>query len=191
MALIPQDVISADDPTLSTQNQVLQAQIAQLQAITAQVPQIQANMIPAMVYSQYPFGFKNELLVNAGAREGVATGSAATYRGVFIGVTTQVFADSAVVQTIFDPNFKMAVRIGESGTDALIVGGALPIANSIAKGGPIAPGDIVYTAAPGIPYGSPVAVISATSTSADNLFENATLKFAYDINQIQSIMIEN
>jgi cell shape-determining protein MreC len=189
--LTPRDIISADDPTLPAQNQVLQAQVAQLQTIAAQeATRIAANTIPAMVYSQYPFGFKNELLVNVGANEGVATGSAATYQGVFVGTVAHVFAESAVIQTVFDPSFKMAVRVGNDGVDALLQGGAYPDATSIAKGSAIASGNIIYTAAPGIPYGLPVAVVAATSTSPDNLFENASLNFAYDINNIQAIVIQ-
>ncbi len=190
-ALTQHDIISADDPTLPAQNQALQAQIAQLQTIAAEAPQATtANTITAMVYSQYPFGFKNELLINAGTNEGVATGSAVMYQGVFVGTVTQVFTNSAAVQTVFDPNFKMAVRVGNGGIDALLQGGAYPSAGSIAKGSAIAAADIVYTAAPGIPYGLPVAVIAATSTSADNLFENASLNFAYNINNIQAVVIQ-
>jgi cell shape-determining protein MreC len=189
-ALTPHDIISADDPTLPAQNEALQAQIAQLQTIASQAPQIPANTIPAMVYSQYPFGFKNEILINAGSNEGIATGSAATYQGVFVGTVTQVFANSAVIQTVFDPGFKMAVRIGNGGVDALLQGGAYPNVGSIAKGSAIIADDIVYTAAPGIPYGLPIAAVAATSTSADNLFEQASLNFAYDVNNIQAVVVE-
>ncbi len=196
-ALIPHDIISADDPSLPEQNQALMAQLAQLQTIATQAPHVPADAISAMVYSRYPFGFKNELLINAGEREGVATGSTATYQGVFVGTVIEVFADSAVVQTIFDPSFKMPVRIGSSqgggntpNVDALVEGGADPKIASIAKGSALAAGDVIYTAAPGIPYGLPVAVIAATSTSADNLFEEAALNFAYDINNVQTVVIQ-
>ena len=187
-ALGPQNVISSDDPALPAQNQVLQAQLAQLQVIAAQLPQNPSNDIRAMVYSQYPFGFKNELLVDAGSNQGVAQGNAVTFQGIFIGNVAQVFPDSAAIQTVFDPGFKMPVRIG-SGVDALFTGGPDPAAGSISKGAAFFVGDIVYTAAPGTPYGLPIAVIAATSTSADNLFEQASLNFAYDVNSIQTVLI--
>jgi cell shape-determining protein MreC len=188
--LAPNNIISSDDPALPAQNEALQAQLAELQNIAAQIPQNPQNDIRVMVYSQYPFGFKNELLVNAGANEGIATGSAVTFQGIFIGSVVQDFSDSAVVQTVFDPTFKLPVRIGSSGADALLVGGAYPKAMSIAKTAPIANGDIVYTAAPGIPYALPVAVVNATDTSADNLFQEASLDFAYDINGVETVLIE-
>jgi cell shape-determining protein MreC len=188
----PRNIISSDDPTLPAQNEVLQAQVAQLQVVSSQIPRDTnpANEIRAMVYSQYPFGFKNQLLVNAGADAGVATGSAVIFQGVFIGTVQAVFANSSAVQTVFDPNFKIPVRIGNAGIDALFVGGTDPRATSIAKNANIAVQDIVYSAAPGMPYGLPIAIIAATSTSADNLFQQASLNFAYDINNIQTVVIE-
>jgi len=71
----------------------------------------------------------------------------------------------------------------------LLVGGAYPKIGSIAKGAPVAAGDIVYAAAPGMPYGLPVADVNATGTSADNLFQEASLEFAYSINDAQAVLI--
>jgi cell shape-determining protein MreC len=188
----PRNIISSDDPTLPAQNQALQAQVAQLQVVSSQIPRDTnpANEIRAMVYSQYPFGFKNQLLVNAGTNSGVATGSAVMFQGVFVGTVQSIFSDSAAIQTVFDPSFKMPVRIGNTGVDGLLVGGTDPKVTSIAKDAAIIEGDIVYSAAPALPYGLPIAIVSATSTSADNLFEQASLNFAYDINGIQTVLIE-
>jgi cell shape-determining protein MreC len=179
-----------DDQSFAAQNEALQAQLAELQGIAAQIPQNPQNQIRAMVYVQYPFGFKNELLVNAGSNQSVVIGKAVTFQGIFIGTVTGVFPDSAVVQTIFDPAFKMPVRIGAQSYDALVVGGADPKATSIAKDAEIVSGDVIYTAAAGLPYGLPVGVINATSTSGDNLFEEASVNFGYDINAIQSVLIQ-
>jgi rod shape-determining protein MreC len=180
-----------DDPTLAAQNETLQAEIAQLQSVATQIPQNPQNEIRAMVYLQYPFGFKNELLVNAGTNEGVATGSVVTFQGIFVGVVAQTFSDSAIVQTVFDPTFKMPVRIGSQGVDALLVGGDDPAATSISKSATVVAGDVVVTAAPGIPYGLPVGSVNATTTSADNLFQDASLNFAYDENNIQTVLIQH
>ena len=176
--------------TLADANEVLQAQVAVLQGVANQMPQNPRNQIRAMVYLQYPFGFKNELLVNAGTNEGVATGSAVTFQGIFLGTIIRTFPDSALMQTVFDPSFKMPIRIGSQGVDALLVGGSDPKATSMARSAAVAANDIVVTAAPGIPYGLPVGTIAATSTSADNLFQEATLNFTYDVNNIQTVLIQ-
>lgn len=180
----------ADQANLAAQNEALQAQLSELQDIAAQIPQDSQGNIRAMVYAQYPFGFKNEVLVNAGSDSGVISGKAVTFQGVFIGTVTQVFPKSAIVQTVFDPGFKMPVRIGSRGVDGLLVGGAYPKADSIAKSASIEVGDVIYTDAPGLVYGLPVGVVNATDTSADNLFQEASLNFAYDINMVQTVLIE-
>lgn len=179
----------ADDQTLAAENDALNAQLATLQVVASQLPTSTPSEIRAMVYSRYPMNFRNELLVNAGESAGVAQGATVIFQGMLIGQVKSVFPDSAVVQTIFDNSFKMPVRIGASGANGLLQGGSYPIVGSIASNAAIAPGDIVYSAAPGLPYALPVAQVISTSTSADSLFEQATLSFPYDVNNIETVLI--
>ena len=174
---------------LIAENDVLKAQLAALQAIQAQLPTSTPDAIRAMVYSRYPMNFKNELLVNAGTREGVVQGSAAVYQGMLLGQVVSVYPDSALIRTIFDDGTRMPVRIGAHGYDGLLQGGAEPLVGSIAAGDAIAAGDIVYTAAPGMPYALPIAEVTATGTSPDNLFEQASIDIPYDINNVQTVLI--
>ncbi len=179
----------ADNQTLAAQNDVLQAQLATLQTVASQLPTSTPHAIRAMVYSRYPMNFRNELLVNAGANDGVMSGSAVMFQGMLIGQVQKVFANESLVQTTFDNDLKMPIRIGTSGIDGLLQGGADPMVGSIANTAAIAPGDIVYSAAPGIPYAQPIAEVVATSTSADSLFQQATLSFPYDINNVETVLI--
>jgi cell shape-determining protein MreC len=179
----------ADSPTLAAQNDALQAQLATLQVVASQVPTSTPNAIRAMVYSRYPMNFRNELLVNAGSDEGVVSGDAVTFQGMLIGQVQKVFANESLVQTIFDNNLRMPVRIGSAGTDGLLRGGADPVVGSIARTAAIVPGTIVYSAISGIPYAQPIAEVMATSTSADSLFQQATLNFPYDINNVETVLI--
>jgi rod shape-determining protein MreC len=178
-----------ESPTLAAQNDALQAQLAALQVVASQLPTSTPNTIRAMVYSRYPMNFRNELLVNAGANVGVTSGAAVMFQGMLIGQVLKVFPDESLVQTIFDNDLKMPVRIGASGTDGLLQGGADPVVGSIANTAAVAPGAIVYSAAPGIPYAQPIAGVVATSTSADSLFQQATLSFPYDINNVETVLI--
>lgn len=179
----------AADPTLAAQNDALQAQLAVLQVMASQLPTSTPNAVRAMVYSRYPMNFRNELLVNAGSDEGVASGNAVTFQGMLVGQVQKVFENESLVQTIFDNDLKMPVRIGSAGIDGLLQGGADPMVGSIAGTAMIAPGDIVYSAAPDIPYAQPIAEVMATSTSADSLFQQATLSFPYDINNIETVLV--
>ena len=50
--------------------------------------------------------------------------------------------------------------------------------------------DVVVTADSNFPYGLPVGVVRDVSISKDNLFEEATINFSYDINSIETVLIE-
>lgn len=187
--LSPQNMSQADPNSLSAENVTLKAQLAELRTVQSELPVASQGYLRAMVYSRYPMNFKNEILVNAGANEGVVVGKAVLFGNIFIGKVTNVFSDSALIQTVFDGDFKMPVRVGSSGYDALCVGGAYPKAGSISKNASLTSGDVVITADPNFPYGLPVGVVRDVSLSADSLFEEATINFAYDINSIQTVLI--
>lgn len=182
--------LAPDGQNVAAENEVLKAQLAELATLQAELPTSTAQSVRAMVYSQYPFGFKNELMVNAGANQGVTQGDPVLYRGVLVGQVTQVWNDGAAVQTIFDTNLRMPVRIGVKGYDGLLEGGLYPVVGSVAKNADVVSGDVVYAAVAGLPYGLPVAEVQSTSTSADSLFQQASLSFAYDINQVQTVLIQ-
>ena len=176
--------------SVTPQNEILAAQLAEVQSVIAQIPTAPSSTIRAMVFSRYPMNFKDELSVNVGTSEGVVSGKAVLFQGVLIGVVQKVFSDSALVTTVFDPSFKLPVRIGNTGIDALLRGGAYPQTFSIAKNAKIGAGDIIIAAGPGIPYGLPVGTIANLSPSPDDLFDQASLNFAYDINGVETVLIE-
>ena len=178
-----------DAQNLAAENDALKAQLATLAVVASQLPTSTQNTVRAMVYSRYPMNFRNELLVNAGSDDGIAVGAAVTFQGMLLGQVQKVFSGTAIVQTIFDNALKMPVRIGGGGADGLLQGGSDPVVGSIASNAPVKPGDIVYSAAPGIPYALPIAQVVATSTSADSFFQQATLSFPYDVNNVETVLI--
>lgn len=184
------NAFGTNDQNLAAENETLKAELAKLQVIVSQLPTEPPSVIRAMVYTRYPLNFRNEFLVNAGSGEGVIQGKAVLFQGVLVGIVEKVFADSALVKTIFDPSIKMPVRIGGHGYDALLIGGDYPKASSILKTAAIQSGDIIYAADPTLPYGLPIGEVLTTSTSPDNLFEEATLSFAYDLGGIETVFIQ-
>ncbi len=185
----PRATGEAQAPSSAAENETLLAEIAALQSVASAIPTSTQAYLRAMVYSRYPLNFRDEILINAGANEGVQVGKAAVFQGILVGTVEKSFADSSLVATVFDANFKMPVRVGSKGFDGLLAGGAYPRVISIGKGSPIEPGDIVYAAAPDLPYGMPLGIVEATSSSPDNLFEEASLGFAYDVNTIQTVLV--
>lgn len=179
----------ADSTSTAAETEVLQAEIDQLQVMQLQLPTSSVAYVKAMVYSRYPLNFKNQLLVNVGSNNGIDIGAAAVFQGILIGQVEKVFPNYSIVQTVFDNGVKMPIRIGSAGADGLLLGSSYPTVGSISNSASIAIGDVVYSAAPGLPYGLPIGTVSATSTSADSLFQQATLNFSYDLNSIQTVLI--
>lgn len=152
------------------------------------------------ILSQYPFNFKHQYLVSGGKDRGIQSGdialvpceandSSGAYPGIFIGKVDETFADSAIVKTIFDASFEAAVRIGESGIDALLKGGAEPRLTLIPRRAKIAEGDIIYTASENTPYGIAIGSVKKVEVAEDSVFLEASLSLKYDISVIRKLVI--
>jgi len=180
----------ADQSGIMAENETLKAELAKLDTVVGQLPTSSPGTIRSMVYSRYPLNFKNELLIDAGANDGAAAGKGVVFQGVLVGTIYQVFTNGSLVQTVFDPGFRMPVRVGTSSVDGLLQGGTEPIVVSIAKDATVRPGDIIYAAAPGIPYALPIGEVGDVSVSANALFQQASINFAYDMNGIKTVEVE-
>lgn len=176
-----------DSVRLATENASLSAQLATLGAVARQLPTSTIGRIPALVYSSYPLNFKNEITVDAGVDQGVALHDAVLFEGDLIGTVRAVAPQSAVVQTIFDPNFKLPVRIGGQGYSALLVGGPYPSVESIPKTAVIVPGDVVMSVASSVPYGAAVGTIASIGVAPNNLFDEAQVSLPYDMSEVQAV----
>ena len=145
--------------------------------------------LPAFVYSRYPFGERNTLVIDKGRLSGVESGQAATLHNVLVGRVREVSPRSATVETLFDPKFKLAVRVGPDGVDALLVGGNEPKVTLMAKDANIDAGDIVISAEKELSYGIAIGTIAEIMISSDNLFKEATLEVPYRPSRIHLLLI--
>jgi rod shape-determining protein MreC len=184
------DKNSGEAKQLIFENETMKAEVAKLRAVQSELSERASNYLIALVYSRYPFNFKNELLVNVGARDGVAPGSAVIFGGILIGEVERVFDGTSLIMTVFDNRFKLPVRIGDGGVQSLLQGGSSPKAALIPREAGITAGDIVYSASPNFPYGLPIGEITDVKISSDQLFNEAQLKFGYDANSIMTVLIE-
>ncbi len=177
----------ADYSALVAENQALKAEIAAF----AKVERLSGQAgLAAAVYSRYPLNFKNQILVAVGGDAGVALGQAAILpEKILVGRVEKVFAASALVQTVFDPGFQAAVRVGENGVEALFAGGGEPKLTLIPKDAEIKTGDVVYAADPAFPYGFAIGEVGEIRFSEGDLFREATLKFAYDLNGLRAVLL--
>lgn len=188
---------SGEYQNLVLKNESLNAEVAGLQQIKKNLPARSSVFLPVFVYSRYPFNFKNELLVNAGANQGIESGqtavivpnSSASSSLILVGKVEKVFENVSLVQTIFDSRFQSAVRIGGSGTNALLKGGNEPELSLIPNDAKVANGDVVYSASPDFPYGLAIGSVGNIRISSNQLFQEADVETNYNPNELQSLEI--
>lgn len=180
---------------LVIENEALKAKLAELEggvrAAGAVGPSLRAD-----VFSHYPFNVKNQILINAGAAQNVKVGDAALLTAsssdsVLLGKVIKVFRETALIETVFDEGWQSAVRIGQAGHEALFAGGSEPKLSFIAKDVAIVPGDAVYSVDPAFPYGVAIAEVKSVALSNDQIFQEAELRFPYDLSQIRAVAIKS
>ena len=181
---------------IEKENLILKSQIAELEILKPFLPQIKyPNLKLAFVYLRYPFNFKNEILINLGEKD-VKIGDIAVLPSfeknnfILVGKVKKVFENYAVVQTLFDSDFKLSVKISTS-SEALFVGGPFPKLTLIPRQNKINYDDIVYVADSSLSYGLIIGKVGEIKNISNTLFNEATLILPYDLNSIGAVGVLN
>ena len=145
----------------------------------------------ARVYSTYPFNNRHELLVALGQTDGIKEGMPAVLPGnVILGQVAKVFENHSLIRTVFDPEWKLSVRLGDVGINSLLVGGPEPRLTLINKKSPLNEGDLIYSAASGFPYGSLIGRVGQVIDSPTAVFKEAEVVFPYELdNKVTELQI--
>ncbi len=178
---------------LKQENQDLRAQIQHLTDF--ELPNENYGTAPsdekylrAKVFSTYPFNIKNEITVNAGEKQGVKLGTIATIGdNILVGQIIKVFDNASIIQTIFDPNLELPVRIGKEEINGMLQAGAEPKVILIEK--PVGVGDVVYSAVAEFPYGLKIGEITQIKESAAGVFKEASIKIPFTVSELREIKI--
>ncbi len=110
-------------------------------------------------------------------------------KDILVGQVTEVFENSSVIQTIFDPSWQSPVRIGDEETNGLFQGGNEPKVVLIEKDKPIKTGDIVYSVSQEFPYGLKIGEVIEIRQTAAGVFKEATLKMPFNVNELREVNI--
>ncbi|HUX35497.1 MAG TPA: rod shape-determining protein MreC [Candidatus Paceibacterota bacterium] len=195
LLLVPQSNQNIDFKNLALENESLKTEIAKLQIMRSTSSSGTSGMLQVFVYSNYPFNLKSQLLVSGGAGDGVKTGqpvfvSSPSSIPVLIGKVTEVFAKDSLVETIFDSNFQLSVKVGSAGVSSLLKGGNSPRLTLMPKDAKVNEGDAVYSSEQDYPFGMPLGLAKNISLSSGQFFEEADLETAYNPNDLQSVFID-
>jgi cell shape-determining protein MreC len=172
------------------ENDVLRSSLAQKTAASNRLSTFNNfSVVPAFVYSRFPFNFREEISVAVGARDNIAVGDVivlpvSDQGAILFGSTIAVSQTVSHAMTIFDALWKSPVRIGSSGVQGLLVGGLSPRITFISRTADVSVGDIIYNADSRFPFGLTIGQIKRIESSADSGFRQADIKFSYDPSDI-------
>ncbi len=146
------------------------------------------KIIRSKVYSSYPFSNKSLIEINSGSKNGVLKGDAVLYENVYlIGEVSEVYDDFSIVKTIFDPSWKMSVKVGPQFADSLFVGGRNPKLSLISKKYDIKNGDNVISASKFYSYGLAIGKVDSLINSSGSGFLESEIIFPYDLALISEV----
>lgn len=174
---------------LKQENENLKAQI-QLLKVNSQKSTVNNNFITAKVFSAYPFNIKNQITINAGKNQGIEKLMVVTIsENILVGQIIEVYKNSSLVRTIFDPDWQLPVRIGEEGIDGLFQGGGEPRVILIEKEKPLQLNDVVYSASQEFPYSLKIGEIAEIKESAAGVFKEALLKMPFNVSELREVNV--
>lgn len=166
---------------LETENEALRAQISEATfGFTNDVK----------VYSSYPFNSRKNISISHGKDRGFQKGNAVTVKNkMLVGQIIEVLDSSSIVKTIYDPEWKIAVRIGEKETDGLLQGGLYPQIDLIKNGADIKEGDLVFSANPDLPYGLEIGKIKSLRETVGAPFLKAEVELKINLNELRNVSV--
>ncbi|MDD5547516.1 MAG: rod shape-determining protein MreC [Candidatus Pacebacteria bacterium] len=177
---------------LLLENESLRAKILELESLQSKT--VKENGIiykTAYAHLTYPFSHRNLFTINFGSNDGAERymGVAAA-PGILMGQIMEVYPNISIVKSIFDSNFKTAVRIGDYGVDALFEGGNEPVASMVKKGKEIKVSDAVYSASADFPYGMKIGEIKEIlNSNKEGVFNKASVGVNYNLNEIREVFV--
>jgi cell shape-determining protein MreC len=169
---------------LREENQKLELELLNLKNGNHSFKEI--NGLEAKVFSAYPFADRSEIIIGAGDSDGIMVGDAVICEGVLVGRIKETGDKTSVVQTVFDPEFQVPVRIGEAETDALYVGGMNPKLNMIDSAETLKQGELIYSAAADLPYGLGM---GRTLEISEGALKEASLEPLLEIKKLRNVVI--
>lgn len=148
----------------------------------------QHGKVTAKVYSLYPFANRSELTINKGEDAGLKEGMAVVLENsILVGKIKVVYKNSSVVQTIFDKNFKIPVRIGEQETDAFYNGGFTAKLSLIDAKSSADENDFIIAADKELPYGLVLGKLKDVSDNGP--LKEAKLQPLYELKNLRNVVV--
>lgn len=144
----------------------------------------------AFVFSSYPFNNQRLLGINLGSDDGIKElMPVMASPGIVAGQIAKVFPKYSLVKTIFDPTFKIPVRVGWLGLETLLEGGSQPTLTLIKKDQDLTSGEPVYSAGIQFPYGMKIGDVGSKIQVQNEYFKKADIILLYTTNDLKIVYV--
>lgn len=187
--------LSKENNSLKLENESLKAQLQKLQIFfpaseDSKKNELSIKCILAKVFSTYPFNIKGALTIDKGSNDKIKNGQVVlASENILLGQISEVYDDSSVVRTIYDPNWQLPVKIGEEKINGLFVGGNDPKITLLEK--PVKVGDAVFVNSKDFPELIKLGEIKEMKQESGGILkEVAIIKTLYNINSLDEVYIE-
>ncbi|HEY4499639.1 MAG TPA: rod shape-determining protein MreC [Candidatus Paceibacterota bacterium] len=174
---------------LRIENASLRQQLGKLNDSSPETIVRNLHYRPAQVYSSFPFNNQKILYITQGAEQGIVIGMTVTLEPeILLGQITEVWQKYSAVRTVFDPNFKVAVRIGASQEEGLFEGGNTPII-SLIKDKKISTGEAIVSAGVQFPYGLSLGTLGSFLETSNDYFKKAEARLGYNLGDVNEVYV--
>ncbi len=148
------------------------------------------SLIPAEIYSNYPWNDYSAMAINAGSQNGLKPGMPVVAAGgALVGKIKTVTRTQSEVETIFDPAWRSAVAIGNSRVKALLSGGSAPSLNLVPKNSGVMMGDAVMSIASELPMDLPVGQVKSVSETPADLWASVQIILPWDPGNLDTVYV--
>ena len=149
-------------------------------------------LVPVLARSTAPY--RQLIVIGAGSDQGVVDGATVVLPdgepgGSFVGRVVKVSSDTSEVETLFEPSWKSAVRVGTSSIDALLVGGLTPTLTRLSKGASVGAGDLIINSDDSLPYGLFMGRLTELRDAADGVLVEGVVALPYDLTTLRFVEV--
>lgn len=174
---------------LRMENASLRQQLGRVNDTSAETVIRNLRYRPAQVYSSFPFNNQKVLYITQGAEQGIAVGMAVALEPeILLGQIIEVWPKYSAVRTVFDPDFKVAVRIGASQEEGLLEGGNPPTI-SLIKDKKLSTGETLATAGVQFPYGLAIGTLGSFLETSNDYFKKAEARLGYNLGDVNEVYV--
>lgn len=181
----PYDVKMVD--ALRTENASLRNE---LQKAEKSAGSERGTFVEAYLYSRYPFNDKMRIVIDKGSADGIEAGMPVFIeKNVLIGKVRSVRNFQSEVITIFDPEWKSSILVGESKTKAVLQGANEPRAELIPKDAKVEPGDEVTNIDEDFPLGVSLGTVQSVGEDTKKVWKVAPLILTYTFDEAEKVYV--